>query len=53
MLENVVKRSELVYTGEMRYTKVIYYFNFIDMLDALVGMVIITELLALANAVAL
>ena len=26
MLENVVKRSEFVYTREQRYTKVIYYY---------------------------
>ena len=25
MLENVVKRSEFLYTREQRYTKVIYY----------------------------
>ena len=26
MLENVVKRSEFVYTSKQRYTKVIYYY---------------------------
>ena len=28
MLENVVKRSEFVYTREQRYTKVIYYYYY-------------------------
>ena len=28
MLENVVKRSEFGYTRELRYTKVIYYYNY-------------------------
>ena len=27
MLENIVKRSEFVYTREQHYTKVIYYCN--------------------------
>ena len=29
MLENVVKRSEFVYTREQRYTKVIYYYYYV------------------------
>ena len=28
MLENVVERSEFVYTREQRYTKVIYYYYY-------------------------
>ena len=43
MLENVVKRSEFVYTREQRYTKVIYYYYFL-----LVVVVMVVVILAIA-----
>ena len=48
MLENVVKRSEFVYTREQRDTKVIYYYYYFLLVVAVV-MVVILALAVLAH----